>query len=54
MTQQEKKEILAQIDEWIRDAENNAKVFEKLTMIALEMECAATSKAYKNVRQLMT
>lgn len=53
MTQQEKKEILAKIDEWIRDAENNAKVFENLTMIALEMECAATSKAYKNVRQLI-
>ena len=53
MTQQEKKEILAQIDEWIRDAENNAKVFENLTMIAMEMECAATSKAYKNVRQLI-
>ena len=53
MTQKEKKEILAQIDEWILDAENNAKVFENLTMIALEMECAATSKAYKNVRQLI-
>lgn len=53
MTQQEKIEILAQIDEWIRDAENNAKVFENLTMIAMEMECAATSKAYKNVRQLI-
>lgn len=53
MKQQEKTEILAQIDERIKQSEDATKIFEKNGMLSLENKCAASTRELKKVRQLI-
>lgn len=53
MTQQEKTEILTQIDEMIKRKEESAELFEKGHMPALKSAMLYMADAYKQVRQLI-
>ena len=53
MKQQEKTEILAQIDERIKQSEDATKIFEKNGMLSLANKCAASTRELKKVRQLI-